>query len=430
MTDTTYIIDPELKTYGSEHQAKCVDAWNETGSSTKAAARLGIAQSNVVRAVQRLRDAASLKGFAPGHAGWQRPNRAVPRTHVAKGVSVYHPAVKEITFDDNDQIIERVVEPAAWVKADLRHEAYIQAIKDSLADAFNDFKPRDVDPGPQKDYSTDVIPWIQIGDAHIGMLAQAAETGESFDLKIGERELCAAIAQLVDEMQACERAVINDLGDFTHYENMQGETEASGHKLDYDGRFPKMIKSYRRIMQFIVEKVLEKARTVDVIINQGNHSRTNDIWMRELLDVAYGKTGRVNVLDNSSVFIAYRMGKTLVMTHHSDKCKPARLAHVMATDFAKDWGETEFRYIDIGHIHHNMVSKEHPGVQVESWNILAAKDKWAHDGGYRSRQSITVVLRSRTYGEIGRRLLPIQEVRDRLLATGHPLPAKKAAFAV
>lgn len=190
-------------------------------------------------------------------------------------------------------------------------------------------------------------------------------------------------------------------------------------------------------MRFIIDKALEKANFVDVIVNQGNHSRTNDMWMAELLRVAYAHTDRVNVLNNDSVFIGYRMGSTFVMTHHSDKCRPARLASVMATDFATDWGETEYRYIDIGHIHHNMVLKEHPGVSIESFNQLAAKDKWANDGGYRSRQSITVIDRSRTYGEVGRRVLPIRRVRD-LIEAAHKArgeaapyrPAERRAFAV
>jgi hypothetical protein len=281
-----------------------------------------------------------------------------------------------------------------------------------------------------------VIPWIQIGDGHLGMLAHEAETGENFDLAIAERELCAAISILVDEMGEHDRVVINDLGDFTHYENFAATTEASGHVLDFDSRFPRMIKVYSRVMRFIVDKVLEKANTVDVIVNQGNHSRTNDIWMAELLRVAYGAGGRVNVLNNDSVFIGYRMGATFVMTHHSDKCKPAQLAHVMATDFSEDWGEAEYRYIDIGHIHHNMVLKEHPGVTVESFNTLAAKDRWATDGGYRSRQSITIIDRSRTYGEVGRRVLPIRRVRDLIAAAlareGKAVyrPAPKRAFAV
>lgn len=268
-------------------------------------------------------------------------------------------------------------------------------------------------------------------DAHLGLLAHAAEVGESFDLKIAEFELCGAIGILIDELPAVERLVINDLGDFTHYENFSATTEASGHALDHDTRFPKMIKVYVRVMRFIIEKALEKAKFVDVIVNQGNHSRTNDIWMAELLRAAYGHTGRVNVLNNDNVFIAYRMGNTLVMTHHSDKCRPARLANVMTTDFRKDYGETEFHYIDIGHVHHGMVMKEHPGIVIESFNHLAVTDKWAHDAGYRNRKSITVIMRSRTYGELGRRLLPVEEVRHRLSRASAYTPAKhKAAYEV
>ena len=229
------------------------------------------------------------------------------------------------------------------------------------------------------------------------------------------------------------RFVINDLGDMTHYENFTGTTEASGHALDYDTRFPKMISTYSRVMRFIVDTVLTKADHVDVIINQGNHSRTNDIWMAELLRVAYAHTGRVNVLNNGSPFIGYRMGRTFVLTHHSDKCKPARLVDVMMSDFGIDSGECEYRYIDIGHIHHGMRMNELAGATVESWNTLAAKDKYAHDYGYRARQSISIVDRSRSYGDIGRRVLPIRRVRDLIRSTvdaGHYVPAEKRAYIV
>jgi hypothetical protein len=59
---------------------------------------------------------------------------------------------------------------------------------------------------------------------------------------------------------------------------------------------------------------------------------------------------------------------------------------------------------------------------------LAANDKYAHDGGWRSSKSISVVLRSRTYGEIGRRTLGIAEIRDRLYGLGHGTQTKKPAF--
>lgn len=416
-------LDPVLKSYGTERQGQYLDAVNEHGSIVAAAAALGVSETTVRKAIHSLEDKASTQGEAPGHPGWSRP---VPRTHVAKGVSVYHPAITE---KDSDGKVVKVIEPAAWVKADMRREAYNEAVKAAINEFIAD-KPKLTTPTGPKNYSTDIIPWIQIGDAHIGMLAHAAEVGENFDLKIGERELCAAFDILLEECPQSERMVLNDLGDFTHYENFTATTEASGHALDYDSRFPKMIKSYARIMRHLVEKCLTRCQVLDVIINQGNHSRTNDIWMAVMLSALYEGNPRVNVLDNSGVFIGYRMGKTLVMVHHSDKCKPARLPAVMTADFRKDFGETDFHYIDIGHVHHSEVSQDINGIVVESWNHLAASDKWAHEAGYRSSKSISVVLRSKTYGDIGRRNLPIAEIRDRLYGLGHATPTKKPAFTV
>lgn len=412
----SHIIDPALKDWATPRQAQIIDAVNEHGTQRDAAAALGVGQGAIGNALASVRKKAARGGHAPGH--WD--NGVAPGYLMGK-----------VTVQRAGGSVERT-----WERQSPDEVAWAEAIKQGVR-AFLEEVPPILIPPAVPNRSTDIIPWINIGDAHFGMLAHEAETGANFDLKIAERELCAAIEMLIDEMGEHERVVINDVGDFTHYENTSATTEASGHALDHDGRFPKMIRVYSKVMRFIVGKVLEKANTVDIIVNQGNHSRTNDMWMAELLRVAYGGNNRVNVLNNDSVFIGYRMGNTFVMTHHSDKCRPPRLASVMATDFAADWGETEYRYIDIGHIHHNMVLKEHPGVTIESFNQLAAKDKWANDGGYRSRQSITVIHRSRTYGEVGRRVLPIRQVRDAIEqahkargAAAPYRPAERRAFAV
>ncbi len=318
----------------------------------------------------------------------------------------------------------------------VRIEADKVALGDFIREAITTYlegsPPIAIPAGPNK-FDTDVVAWFQIGDAHLGMLAAEAETGANFDLKIAEQELCGAFGVLFDECPARERGVINDLGDGTHYENLGAVTEASGHRLDADGRFPKMIGTYTRTMRFIVDRALGKFPFVDVIINQGNHSRTNDMWMAELLRQVYSHTDRVHILDNSSVFIPYRMGNTFVMVHHGDKTKPERLAQVMSNDFRQDWGETEYRYIDVGHMHHKWMARENWGCQIEMWNSLCGKDRYNHDAGYRSHQSITRVDRSKTYGEVGRRVLPIKEIRHIISAAcmgAYIPPERRLVFTV
>jgi hypothetical protein len=400
-------VTEELKAWATPVQATYIDAiLASKGSIRKAARHLGKHHSTLQEAIANVRIAAAAHGYSPEH----NMNSPVPAPFVVKGQSTLSRVNPET--GERSMILE-------WNKTRLDDIEWLEAIKSGVS-AFVAEQAPITNPGkPLGQLDGDVIPWIQIGDAHLGMLAHEAETGANFDLKIAELELATAIDMLIDELPMVERLVIQDVGDFTHYENMAGVTEASGHPLDFDGRFPKMVDVYARLMRRIVDKALTKAHMVDVIINQGNHSRTNDIWMAVLIRSVYESTGRVNVLNNHTPFIGYRMGRTFVMCHHSDKCKPHRLASVMSTDFAADWGETDYRYIDIGHIHHNMVLKEHPGVVIESWNQLAAKDKWAMDSGYRSRQSISMVFRSRTYGEIGRRMLPLRQVQDRIRSTAH-----------
>lgn len=404
-------MDPRLLDYAqSEAQRLAVEAIIKHGSNRKAAAALGCHRSNVDRALARVQANAARNGYAPGH--WD--------DGVAPGY-----LMGKVTVQRRDGVVERT-----WERQSPDFEQW-RALAEELKASFLEDIPQLPCQAVPQDFQNDIIPWIQIGDAHIGMLAHAAEVGENFDLKIAERELCGAVAMLIDEMPACERLVINDLGDASHYDNLAAVTSASGHPLDADGRHHKMLRVYSRTMRFIVDRALTKAKFVDVLINQGNHSRINDFWMREVLEVAYRDCGRVNVLDNDSVFIPYRMGNTLVMVHHSDKCPPAKLVGVMTTDFRKDYGETQFHYIDTGHVHHHFVSKEHPGIVIESWNHLAANDKWAHDAGYRSRKAISVVLRSRTYGEVGRRLLPIEEIQARLAkAQGCAVKQPKEVYTV
>lgn len=415
-------VSEDLKAFATPTQAITIDAIiAASGSIRKAAKNLERHPNSVRAALALVRSNAAAHGYAPEYG----LNSPVPHPFIAKG----HSTLERVGPDGSrEQVLQ-------WTKTRLDDQQWADQIKSGV-EAFID----DQQYGTVKIKAAplvrdnDIIPWIQIGDAHLGMLAHEAETGANFDLKIAEAELATAVSMLIDELPAVERLVINDLGDFTHYENMAGITEASGHALDFDGRFPKMVDVYARLMRFIIDKALEKAQHVDVIINQGNHSRTNDIWMAVLIRSVYEKTGRVHVLNNHSPFIAYRMGKTLVMTHHSDKCKPNRLVQVMTSDFKVDWGETDYHYIDIGHIHHGMAMKEHPDVVLESWNILAPKDKWAADGGYRSRQAINMVYRSRTYGEVGRRLLPIRQVQDRIRASSygdaHYIPPVQRAFSV
>lgn len=404
-------VDVNLLQYATPRQREILEEIQKQGSAEAAARYLEVDASYPRKTYKAVQKRAAKQGYAP---------EANLHFHVAEGFAL----------DGYSHLTKTRAGENIWLKTKVVRERWESAV----IDAIENRPTRQLDippPRPQTFDAKDIIPWLNIGDAHIGMLAHKDETGANFDLKIAKAEILQAAFDLIDMAPDCERMVINDLGDGTHYENMKAMTERSGHQLDFDGRFGKMIDAYLDIMESIIEKALRKADTVDVIINQGNHSETNDYWAARHFRRLYSRLGnnRVNVLHNESPFIAYRMGKTLVLVHHGHKVKPETLRQIMSTDFAIDWGETEYRYIDGGHIHH-FSAKELGGAEWCSFNNLAPMDKHAHDGGWRSKQAMTLVLRSRTYGDQGRLKMPIEKVWDRIAANNpsHYVPEPRRAF--
>lgn len=391
MADTKF---HELMKYArNDKDVELLDVLSQGMSQRHAADVLCVGLRTLQRRLAEIKANASLHGYAPENDMVHES----PLTHIVKGTSTL--------YKGDEQILQ-------WVKTDKKAEEITKVLRDVVDAMKEDIIAIEQPLIDDREFETDIIPFIVIGDAHVNMMAHASEVGHDFDLATVELELCKAIKMLVDEMPAYERVVICDLGDFTHAENTAGVTAHSGHALDLDKSYPSMIKTAVRIMKFIVNECLQKFKYVDVICNQGNHSRVNDFWMAEMFRQLYEKCDRVTVLNNENVFIPYRMGNTFVMTHHGDKCRPDRIASVMASDYPEDFGETTYRMIFTGHVHHRSVAKEHNGVTVESFNTLAPRDKYAHDHGYRSGSSVTAVLLSKTYGEVGRFKIPVELVRN------------------
>lgn len=381
---------------GNPTTQKILALLSEGHSRKETASIVGLSYDAIKKRVQVARKRAALLGFSPEHD----MTHTVPENYHVKGVSTL--------YKNGTPVMQ-------WVKSAVNQEAVSEMVAELIAGMKDEITPIGEITESGVEYESDVIPWINIGDAHVNMLSHSDETGQGFNLKAVEIELCKSINMMLSTMPDYERVVINDLGDFTHMENFEGFTHASKNLLDKDGHFPAMIRTAVRIMRYIVESCLNKFKHVDLIINQGNHSRTNDIWMAELFRQVYSNNPRLHILDNTNVFIPYRMGNTFVMTHHGDKCKTTQLANVMAYDYPHDFGETRYRYIYTGHVHHKSQSVESNGVVVETFNTLAPRDKYAHDHGYRSASAITAILLSKTYGEVGRYVIPAELVQDAII---------------
>ncbi|MGL5565452.1 MAG: hypothetical protein ACRDC4_06930 [Plesiomonas sp.] len=356
----------------------------------KAAKELGIAERNVYAMLKRVKGLAAKRGHSPEHD----MTKTVPEGFAIRGTSTLYGK------DGNAKL--------QWVKTKVDAEAQLAMMREVVEAMAEDVVRAEPMDAPEHTDS-DLMAVYPIGDAHIGQLSWGRESGDDWDLHIAEQTLCGAFVRCVNTAPACDEAVIINLGDFYHRENMEGTTQRSGHALDTDGRFQKMAAVGVKIMRYMITAALERHKSVRVINVRGNHDDTVSVMLSVCLANQYENEPRVTIDDSPSVFNYVEFGKVLIGAHHGHTAKAEKLAGVMAADMPEAWGRTKHRTWMTGHIHHAS-TKEYPGVYVESFATLAAKDAYAASGGWRSRRNTQCIVFHREFGEVERHTIDISMV--------------------
>lgn len=289
-----------------------------------------------------------------------------------------------------------------WVKTDTDKELKLEILRKSIIAAFEDYRGfSNYVEEPTVNADDDLLCMIPIGDAHFGMMAWAPESGEDFNLKKSESLLIEAVDRLIASAPNAETCLIADMGDFLHRNDNKNATPASGAILDCDSRSLKMMRVAVKTLIHCVNSSLRKFPKVVLRNVLGNHSPEGEQMLGLAMELYFHNNPRVIVENSPNKFWYYHFGRTLLGFHHGDKVKQAELPLIMASDASKEWGNSDFRYFFIGHIHHQSV-KEYQGCSVESINTLTPNDAWHHGSGYRARKNIKMMVFHKEYGEIER----------------------------
>ena len=284
-----------------------------------------------------------------------------------------------------------------WVKADKIKEAEEKRLVEAIKAAFGDApKVPEIDPPEVSDF--DLLTIYPMGDPHLGMYAWAEETGSDFDLDIAEKNLVEATRRLVSASPASKYALIVNVGDFFHGDNSTNRTNRSGHALDIDTRYQRVLRIGIRTMRACIDACLAKHDHVKVINEVGNHDENTAQFLTLALDLLYEQNPRVSFDMSPAKFHYHRFGKNLIGVTHGDMVKPDELGGIMATDQPADWGATRHRYWLTGHVHNRRVF-ELPGCLVESFRTLAGKDSWTAASGYRAGRDMQSIVLHREWGE-------------------------------
>lgn len=380
-TDVTAYLKDEFKEHLTDKQWEVLEAIKAHGSQRAAAAAIGVHSTAVDRHVLAVRKKMARIGHAPGHWDFGAP----PGYTLGK-------VTRQIKNEDGTFSWPRYVP----IKDD---EDGLRKFIEELAQPIRGKAPLIQ---PPRHMMSDMLVSYKFGDPHFGMASGPEAGGDEFDIDEADRLTRAGIDRLIAVAPPTETCIVEVIGDAMHANDSSALTPAHKHRLDVDKRgFSYALLRCARAWQYVIERALERHKTVHVWFLRGNHDEDAAEAIKVILAFYFEREPRVVIDVGPAVFRYLRFGKNLLGAHHGDKVKMADLPLLMAVDCPEDWGATVYRYISTGHIHHDVV-KEVQGVRVESLRTLAPKDPYHAFKGYRSLRDTRAVAYHAEYGEVER----------------------------
>lgn len=380
-TDVTAYLKDEFKEHLTDKQWEVLEAIKAHGSQRAAAAAIGVHSSAVDRHVAAVRKKMARIGHAPGHWDFGAP----PGYTLGK-------VTRQIKNEDGTFSWPRYVP----INDD---EDGLRKFIEELAQPIRGKAPLIQ---PPRHMMSDMLVSYKFGDPHFGMASGPEAGGDEFDIDEADRLTRAGIDRLIAVAPPTETCIVEVIGDAMHANDSSALTPAHKHRLDVDKRgFSYALLRCARAWQYVIERALERHKTVHVWFLRSNHDEDAAEAIKVILAFYFEREPRVVIDVGPAVFRYLRFGKNLLGAHHGDKVKMADLPLLMAVDCPEDWGATVYRYISTGHIHHDVV-KEVQGVRVESLRTLAPKDPYHAFKGYRSLRDTRAVAYHAEYGEVER----------------------------
>lgn len=378
----TYLLDYCT----TDRQKQVLEAVIRSGGVGAASRELSISKPTISQMIKRAACAASVAGNAPGH--WN------------DGVAVGYKMGK-VTVQRGPEGVERV-----WERQHPDAKA-MQAVVEVLQDRAENIPPIDVSAlgKPEGVCNSDLLTSYFIADLHVGMLAWGKEGGDPWDLRISTEVLKNALANLARSSPDSELAILNFLGDFSHWDGVFAVTPTAKNILDSDIRFPKLQYAVLEIAEEAIKMLLKKHDRVRFVECEGNHDPASSSWVRIAMSRIFHNSKRVEVDLMPCPYNAYLHGQVMLGFHHGHRKKGKILPGIFASEprFREMWGKAKYTYIHTAHNHSSeLLLDEAGGAIVERHPTLAARDSFTTGLGAVSQRCAKAITYHKDTGEVHR----------------------------
>ncbi len=326
--------------------------------------------------------------------------------HAGVDLELWHPERSVVNKWDATQrgldglpVVTPLYQVKVWLRR--RHDvADLRRLKAETLDAIATHAPTYA-PITRPPNSGGHLLMLSPSDAHLGKLAWAPETGNTYNLDVAVRTVRDALRSLTADALplGLERICLVVGNDLMQADSPRGQTYA-GTQVDVSNRYWEVFGAARDLMVGEVEWLTQFA-PVSVVTCVGNHDRTASAHLGEVLAAWFRNHPEVTVDAAPTPRKYLRHGACLLGFAHGDEEKHAALPQIMAQERPQDWAQTTCREWITGHFHkakqaHYAPLTQDGGVIVRTLPSLGGRDAWSVQRGYLTPAAAQAIVYART----------------------------------
>jgi hypothetical protein len=224
-------------------------------------------------------------------------------------------------------------------------------------------------------------------DHHFAAMIWGKETGwESWDTELQQQFWDYSVDKILQRTRhhKIDKVFLVLGNDLFHVDSPKMET-FKGTRQDVDSRFAKMVDNVINMSIGTAVRLAKEVAPVEIKTVKGNHDPTAVTWLNRVLKWAFANTSHVEVDEGYSDRKLIEWGHNLIMLHHAESAvsmkKFRELSNIMAAEFPHQWGNSLFREVHTGHLHHE-ITLDHYGVMLRRLRTLSPSSAWASGEGY------------------------------------------------
>jgi hypothetical protein len=247
-------------------------------------------------------------------------------------------------------------------------------------------------------------------ELHLGKEAREFDVGENYNVDIAIERYETIVNVLCEEQEyrKSNKLVYGIGNDFINIDTPDNTTTKGTFQCGGISSYELFDIGLRLQLQSLLT-LREKYNEIEVFLVKGNHANQLEYALFRALQQRFINDDVINFKDDYKEVQAIKMGNTSVFMTHGDS-NYKRIVESMSKEFHKIYGDTEHRYILLGHLHHKQKIDELNGFTVFRLSSPSGIDRWHYKERYLSQAGQEIFTFSKENGLTDIKYISFQKV--------------------